>query len=166
MIIRLKVIVAAAAVLKQRKRLLHGEKKPFGVDAECFVKVCFGGFPQWCQFPNAGVGEQDVYAALLFSFTVACSLSRSARFETSLNTGELLLPIRLTAASSLALAAAGDEHICALLHKPPGRGKANAAVSACYYRNFSFQPFHGFLLVMVDIKFAKAEKETFGPYIY
>ena len=82
-IIRLKVIVAAAAVLKQRKRLLHGEKKPFDVDAECFVEVGFGDFPQGGQFPNAGVGEQNVYVALLSSFTVAYSLSRSARFETS-----------------------------------------------------------------------------------
>jgi hypothetical protein len=56
---------AAAAILKQRKRLLHGEQKPFDVDAECFVEVSFGNFPQWGQFPNAGVGEQDVDVALL-----------------------------------------------------------------------------------------------------
>src|SRR5215213_682123 len=62
-----------AAILKQRKRLLHGEQKSFDVDAECFVEVGFGDFPQWRQFPNAGVGEQNVDAAVLPSFTVAYS---------------------------------------------------------------------------------------------
>ena len=41
-----------APTLKQRKRLLHGEQKPFGVDAECFVKVGFRRFPPVLPIPQ------------------------------------------------------------------------------------------------------------------
>ena len=54
----------------------------------------------------------------------------------------------------LALAATGDVNICALLHEPLGRGKADAAASTCDYSNFSFQSFHGILIVMTDFKFS------------
>jgi hypothetical protein len=64
---------------------------------------------------------------------------------------------------NLALAAACDENMGALLHEPLGRGKANAAVSACYYRNFRLQPIHGVLIVTVDFKFAKLSG-TFAAY--
>jgi hypothetical protein len=49
---------------------LNSKQKPFNVDAERFVKVSFGNFPQWDEFSNAGVCKQDVDAALLF-LTVA-----------------------------------------------------------------------------------------------
>ena len=54
----------------------------------------------------------------------------------------------------LALAATGDVNICALLHEPLGRGKADAAASTCDYSNFSFQSFHGILIVMTDFNFS------------
>jgi len=45
---------------------LDTEQKSFDVGAKHFVKVCLGDFPQWDEFPNAGVGEQDVDEALVF----------------------------------------------------------------------------------------------------
>src|SRR5947209_340852 len=52
----------------QRKRLLHGEQKTLDVGVERFVEVLFGDCPQRGEFSGAGVGEENVYAALLLLY--------------------------------------------------------------------------------------------------
>jgi len=44
---------------------LHREEQPFDVAVEHFVKVGFGNLPEGSEFPNTGVGENDIEAAML-----------------------------------------------------------------------------------------------------
>jgi hypothetical protein len=74
----------------------------------------------------------------------------------------MLLPIRLTAASSSPWRRPVMKTWASLLHKPLGRGKAYAAVSACNDRNFPFQPFHGIMIVMAGFKFVKLSEDAFA----
>jgi hypothetical protein len=45
---------------------LPSQQKPFDVEAKRFVKVLFGNCHKCGEFPNAGVSEQNIDAALLF----------------------------------------------------------------------------------------------------
>ncbi len=114
---------------------------------------------------NAGVGEQNVYVALLSSFTVAYSMSRSAWLgDVPLYTGDAFAyspDYRI----EFALAATGDEHICASSTNRWAVTRAMPLFPPVMTQLF-LPVFYGIRIVTVDFKFAKAEKETSGPDIY
>ena len=121
---------------------MHGEQQPFDIDAEDLVEVLLGNRPEGRELRAAGVGEENVDAALLplhfgvktIEIPEACYVASNARG---------LLSYLIHGRVELGLPAARDEDVGALLGKASGRGETDPAVASGDDSDLSFQPFHG-----------------------
>src|SRR5262245_49479373 len=122
---------------EERQRLLHGEEQPLDVDGEELVEVLLADRPERGQRQEAGVGEQDVEAALLPLHGRQQPVQIRRVGDVARHAGDVLadLPDRFV---QLLLAASGDEDVGALGDEPPGGGQADAAVAPGDDRDFPY----------------------------
>src|SRR5215469_6049106 len=93
-----------------RKGLLHGEEQPSDVDAEEFVEVCLGNFPQCRVYSHASVGKKHIDVSMMLFNSGIETLEVCELGDITLNTSDIL-PDLLYCCIQFALTATGDIHM-------------------------------------------------------
>jgi len=117
------------AILKQRKRFLYREQQPFHVDAEYFIKMWFGKYPQGCEFQQACIGKEDIDSTVLPLHRGVQMIKICEIWDVTLNTGDFFADL-LDSCIKFALAEIVDKNVRALCDESLCCGEAYATVSA------------------------------------
>lgn len=119
------------------QELLDGEEGAFGVDVEDLVELLFGHLTEGDEIADAGVGEDDVDAAV-FLRDVVMQLVEVCEFGDVADHSFHVLANGFDGFVGVLLAASGNDDLCAFFGEEFGGGEAHAAVSAGNEGDFSF----------------------------
>ena len=122
---------------------MYREYQPFHVDAEYFIKMRFGNCPQWCEFQQACIGEEDIYSAFLLLHRGLQPIKICEIWDVTLNTGDVFADL-LDSCLKFALAEIVDKNVRTLCDESLCHGEAYAIVSTGDDCNFSIKVFHDF----------------------
>ena len=124
---------------------MHREQRALHIDAEHRVEAFLADRAQGFEDADAGVGQENVDAALLGADPLEQAIEVVQLRDVALYGQDAAADLRRRAVQ-LRLAPAGDDHLRALRREPFGAGQADAAVGAGDDRDLALKSAHGLLL--------------------